>query len=99
MCMRFLALAGWLAGWLVAGAIATGAAAAPLSAQAWPECKSLKLVRASTRVALQLGGRGRRTGFALVDDLPDAFYAFRRNARICRVQVEEGMILTLPILK
>ena len=88
-----------VAAMLVAGGVATAASAAPLSAQAWPECKSLKPGARFDQAAVQLGGRGRRTGFAVVGDLPVAYYAFRRAARTCRVQFEEGMVLAAPTLK
>ncbi len=94
MSLRNLVVAG-----LVTGALATSAAAAPLSAQAWPECRSLKPGAHFDQAILQLGGRGRRVGSAVVDELPVSFYAFRRSARTCRVQFEDGMVLAAPTLK
>ena len=91
---RILVLTG-----LASGLLATSVSAAPLSAQAWPECKSLKPGARFDQATVQLGGRGRRTGFALVDDLPVAFYVFRRASRTCRVQIEDGMVLAAPTLK
>lgn len=99
MSARGLVAAGLMTGVLATAVSASPGLAAPLSVQAWPECKSLRPGARFDQAALQLGGRGRRTGFALVDDLPVTFYAFRRAARTCRLQVEEGMVLTAPILK
>ena len=89
----------WVAAGLISGALATSVSAAPLSAQAWPECRSLKPGVRFDQASSQLGGRGRRLGFALVDDLPVSFYAFRRASRTCRVQFEDGIVLAAPTLK
>ena len=94
MSARILVLVG-----LTSALVGTAASAAPLSVQAWPECKSLKPGARFDQAVARLGARGRRTGFAMVDDLPVAFYAFRRASRTCRVQIEDGMVLAAPTLR
>jgi hypothetical protein len=86
---------------LVLAALAplASASAAPLSQQAWPECRALKPGSSFVQASAVLGGRGRRAAFAMVDDLPVATYAFRRAARTCRVQFEEGVVLAAPTLR
>jgi hypothetical protein len=87
----------------IAAALAVGSAftasAAPLQQQAWPECRALKPGASYEQASAFLGARGRRASFAVVDDLPVATYAFRRSARTCRVQFEEGVVLAPPVLR
>jgi hypothetical protein len=94
MSARHLILAAALA-----AAPSFAAVAATVPAQAWPECRSMKPGTRFEQASAQLGGRGRRASFAVVDDLPVATYAFRRAARTCRVQFEEGIVLATPILR
>ena len=77
----------------------TAASARPLAKQAWPECSSLKPGFNFAQASARLGRPGRRAGFALVDNLPVATYAFRRASRTCRVQFEEGGVRAAPILR
>jgi hypothetical protein len=84
---------------VLAGATAAGAQAAPLSAEAWPECHTLKPGARFEDVGGLLGARGHRLRFAMVDNLPVTTYAFRRAARTCRVQIEEGVVLATPVLR
>ena len=94
MSARYCVIAG-----LMTAACVSSASARPLSEQAWPECRSLKPGATVAQASAQLGRPGRRAGFALVDDLPVATYAFRRAARTCRVQFEEGIVLAAPVLR